>query len=178
MRYLLLPFALFLVACSHEGTPKLPGVYRIDIQQGNIVENEMLARLKPGMDKNQVHFIMGTPSTIDPFHTNRWEYIYTFSKGGGKRKQRHLTLHFEDDKLAYIDGDVTPWLNEPDETTNQPSKIVDVPLRKYKKRGFFGRLINKLPFTGDDAEAEPPEKDQNEDIAEPDTQVDEGLSGP
>ena len=169
---------MFLVACSHEGTPKLPGVYRIDIQQGNIVDSEMLSRLKPGMDKNQVQFIMGTPSLVDPFHTNRWEYIYTFSKGGKHRKQRHITLHFTDDKLAYVDGDVVPGLERPDEITNKPSKIVDVPLRKYKKRGFFSKLIDKLPFTGDGAEAKPPEQAQNKETAEPDTQVDEGLSGP
>ena len=178
MRFLLLSLALFLTACTHEGTFKLPGVYRIDIQQGNIIEKEMLSRLKPGMDKNQVQFIMGTPPLVDPFHTNRWEYIYTFSKGGRQRKQRHITLHFEDNKLAYIDGDVAPGLERPEELTNKPTKIVDVPIRKYKKRGFFGKLVDKLPFTGDDAPEEPPEQEGKQDTAEPDTQVDEGLSGP
>ena len=161
MRYLLPAFVLFLVACSHEGPSKLPGVYRIDIQQGNIVDNEMLSRLKPGMNRNQVQFIMGTPALIDPFHTNRWEYIYTFSKSGRNRKQRHITLHFEDDKLAYIDGDIIPGLERREEITNKPTKIVDVPLRKYKKRGFFSKLIDKLPFVGDDTEPEVQEKTQN-----------------
>ena len=178
MRFLLPALALCLVACSTEGTFKLPGVYRIDIQQGSIVDNEMLSRLKPGMDKNQVQFIMGTPPLVDPFHTDRWEYVYTFSKGGKQRKQRHITLHFEDNKLAYIDGDVVPGLERPEELTSKTTKIVDVPLKKYKRRGFFSKLVSKLPFTGDDAEAEPPEQAQNQDTAEPDTQVDEGLSGP
>ncbi len=178
MRFLLPALALCLAACSHEGTFKLPGVYRIDIQQGSIVDNEMLSRLKPGMDKNQVQFIMGTPPLIDPFHTNRWDYVYTFSKGGRQREQRHITLHFEDDKLAYIDGDVVPGLERPEEITSKTTTIVDVPIKKYKRRGFFGRLFDKLPFTGDDAEAEPPEKEPAQETAEPDTQVDEGLSGP
>ena len=178
MRFLLLTLAFFLTACTHEGTFKLPGVYRIDIQQGSIIDNEMLSRLKPGMDKNQVQFIMGTPPLVDPFHTNRWEYVYTFSKGGRQRKQRHITLYFEDDKLAYIDGDVVPGLERPEELTNKPTKIVDVPLRKYKRRGFFSKLIDKLPFTGDGDTEEPPEQEQKQDTAEPDTQVDEGLSGP
>ena len=178
MRFLLLSLALFLVACSHEGTFKLPGVYRIDIQQGSIIDSEMLARLKPGMDKNQVHFIMGTAPLIDPFHTNRWDYVYTYSKGGRQREQRHITLHFEDDKLAYIDGDVVPGLERPEEITNKPTKVVDVPLRKYKRRGFFGKLINKLPFTGDDEEPEVQEEAQDQEPAEPDTQVDEGVAGP
>lgn len=178
MRLILLSFALVLTACSHEGTFKLPGVYRIDIQQGSIVDNEMLSRLKPGMDKNQVQFIMGTPSLVDPFHTDRWEYVYTFSKGGKQRKQRHITLHFDDDKLAYIDGGVIPGLERPEEITNRPSKIVDVPLKKYKKRGFLSKLIDKLPFTGADAEAEPPEQTQSQETAEPDTRVDSGPGGP
>ena len=158
MRFLLLTLAFFLVACTHEGGYKLPGVYRIDIQQGPIIDSTMLSRLKPGMDKNQVQFIMGTPALIDPFHTNRWEYIYTFSKGGRQRKQRHVTLHFEDDKLAYIDGDVMPGEERPDELTSKSTKIIDVPLGKYKKRGFFGRMIDKV-FTGgdDDTEAVPAE---------------------
>ena len=178
MRFILLTLVFFLTACTHEGTFKLPGVYRIDIQQGTIIDKEMLSRLKPGMDKNQVQFIMGTPPLVDPFHTNRWEYIYTFSKGGRQRKQRHITLHFEDNKLAYIDGDVAPGLERPEELTNKPTKIVDVPIRKYKKRGFFSKLIDKLPFTGDDAPEEPPEQEGKQDTAEPDTQVDEGLSNP
>ena len=108
MRFVSLAAALLLAACANKSDFKLPGVYRIDIQQGNIIEQAMLAKLKPGMDKSQVQFIMGTPSLVDPFHTNQWEYIYTFSKRGGPRKQRHITLHFEDDKLAYLDGDVGP----------------------------------------------------------------------
>ena len=179
MRFLLLSVAFFLVACTHEGTFKLPGVYRIDIQQGSIIDSEMLSRLKPGMDKNQVHFIMGTPPLVDPFHTNRWEYIYTFSIGGRQREQRHITLHFKDDKLAYIDGDVVPGLERPEEITNKPAQVVDVPLRKYKRRGFFSKLVDKLPFTGDgDEEPEIQEKAQNQEPAEPDTQVDEGVAGP
>ena len=158
MRFLLLTLAFFLVGCTHEGGFKLPGVYRIDIQQGPIIDSAMLSRLKPGMDKNQVQFIMGTPALIDPFHTERWEYIYTFSKGGRQRKQRHITLHFEDDKLAYIDGDVAAGAERPEELANTSTRIVDVPLKKHRKRGFFGKFIDKV-FTGgdDDTEAVPAE---------------------
>lgn len=174
MRYWLLPLALFLSACSTEGGFKLPGVYRIDIQQGTIIDSDMLARLKPGMDKNQVQFIMGTPPLVDPFHTDRWEYVYTFSKGGRQRKQRHITLHFEDNKLAYVAGDVVPGLERPDELESKPTKIVDVPIKKYKKRGIFGKMVDKLPFVGDD-EPEAPEPEAQKETTEPDTQVDEGL---
>lgn len=148
----LLPIAVLLAACSHDGGYKLPGVYRIDIQQGNIIEREMLARLKPGMGKNQVKFVMGTPSLVDPFHTDQWEYIYTFSKGGRDRRQRHITLYFKEDKLAYIDGDVVPGLERPDEILSKPTTTIDVLLRKEKRRGFFSKIFNALPFIGDAGE--------------------------
>lgn len=189
MRFVSLAAALLLAACANKSDFKLPGVYRIDIQQGNIIEQAMLAKLKPGMDKSQVQFIMGTPSLVDPFHTNQWEYIYTFSKRGGRRKQRHITLYFEDDKLAYLDGDVVPGLERPeDETLNKPSNTVDVSLRQGNKRGFFGRMFGALPLIGGDDEvatvkpaatdatdaADPPPADD----AAADAKVDDGLEGP
>ena len=185
MRFVPLAAALLLAACAIKSDFKLPGVYRIDIQQGNIIEQAMLAKLKPGMDKSQVQFIMGTPSLVDPFHTNQWEYIYTFSKRGGRRKQRHITLYFEDDKLAYLDGDVVPGLERPeDETLNKPSNTVEVSLRQEKKRGLFGRMIGALPLIGEDDEgptvkpvvadgADPPADDAAADI-----EVDDGLETP
>ena len=188
MRFVPLAAAFLLAACANKSDFKLPGVYRIDIQQGNIIEQAMLAKLKPGMDKSQVRFIMGTPSLVDPFHTNQWEYIYTFSKRGGRRKQRHITLYFEDDKLAYLDGDVVPGLERPeDETLNKPSNTVDVTLPQGKKRGFFGRMLGALPLIGGDDEA-PKVKSSAEDDADAagppvvddtaaDTQVDDGLEG-
>ena len=178
MRFFLLSLAFFLAACSHEGTYKLPGVYRVDVQQGSIIEQEMLSRLKPGMDKNQVKFIMGTPALVDPFHTNRWEYLYTYSKGGRKRQQRHITLHFEDEKLAYIDGGVVPGLERPDEITNKPTKTIDVPLRTKKNRGFFSRMFNVLPFTGDEEAPAAEEKAEDEEAAGTDVQADDTAVAP
>lgn len=186
MRFVPLAAALLLAACANKSDFKLPGVYRIDIQQGNIIEQAMLAKLKPGMDKSQVQFIMGTPSLVDPFHTNQWEYIYTFSKRGGRRKQRHITLYFEDDKLAYLDGDVVPGLERPeDETLNKPSNTVEVSLPQGKKRGFFSRMFGALPLIGGDDET-PTVKPAATDAADPpapngaadDTQVDDGLEAP
>jgi len=150
MRIIFCIFTLFiLAACSSEGTRKLPGVYRIDIQQGNVIEQEMLDKLKPGMEKGQVNFIMGTPTIVDPFHNDRWEYIYTYSKGGKRRQQRHITIYFEEDKLTYLDGSIVIGIRKPPEDYRKERKTVDVPLRKDKK-GFLSKLINVLPFVGDD----------------------------
>ena len=147
--FLILMSLLMVVACARVGEFKLPGVYRVDIQQGNVIEQEMIDKLKPGMDKTRVKFIMGTPAIIDPFHSERWEYLYTFSEGGRRREQIHITLFFdEEEKLAYLDGDVKSALRKPAEGIKQQSNTVDVPLEKSKK-GFFSKLFGAIPFIGD-----------------------------
>ena len=85
-------------------------LYRIDIQQGNVVTPEMVARLKPDMTRQQVRFILGTPLVADPFHPERWDYFYRLDKGGSERARRRLTLGFEADRLVSIldDGPGTP----------------------------------------------------------------------
>ncbi len=80
--------------------------YKIDIQQGNVVTQEMVSKLRQGMTRSQVKFVMGTPLVTDPFHPERWDYFYKFDKGGQAREERRLTLLFEGDKLAKVLGDV------------------------------------------------------------------------
>lgn len=104
----MLAASLTLTGCA---TPvldirRLPFVYRIDVQQGNVVTQEMLAQLKPGMEKNKVRYIMGSPLVVDVFHEDRWDYLYSFQSGSGQREQRRVTLYFKDDRLASIDGNV------------------------------------------------------------------------
>ena len=88
----------------------LPGLtpHKIDIQQGNYVTQEMVAKLKPGMSRSQVRFALGTPLIADPFHPDRWDYIYVLQKKGKVHEQRRIVVVFHDDKLARIEGDVTP----------------------------------------------------------------------
>ncbi len=80
--------------------------YRIDIQQGNFVSQEMAAQLKPGMSKEQVRFVLGTPLVTDIFHAERWDYVYTLDRYGAPRQYRRLAVFFQDGKLARLDGDV------------------------------------------------------------------------
>lgn len=102
-------FALFLSGCSYqEVRPFLPGIYTVDVNQGNIVSQEMIDQLKPGMNKRQVVFLMGTPIGIDPFHDNRWDYIYSSEPGGQPRVQKRVTLLFKADELASLQGDFRP----------------------------------------------------------------------
>lgn len=143
---------LGLSSCATEGDFKLPGVYRIDIQQGSIIDQDMVDKLKPGMDKNQVQFIMGTPPLADPFHANRWDYIYTYSKGGTRREQRHVTLYFKDNKLSHVTGDVVAGVHKAQDDLGPKSTTVEVPANA-RKEGFFHRLFHwgdDTPETGND----------------------------
>jgi outer membrane protein assembly factor BamE len=80
--------------------------YRIDIQQGNVVTQEMLARLRPDMTRQQVRYVMGTPLVADTFHPERWDYFYNLDKAGSPGERRRITLVFEQDRLKRVLGDV------------------------------------------------------------------------
>lgn len=107
MRKLLI-CVLLLAGCQR--MPNLPGLapHQIDIQQGNYVTQEMVAKLKPGMSRSQVRFALGTPLVTDPFHSDRWDYVYVLQKEGRLIEQRHIAVVFQDDKLLRIEGDVKP----------------------------------------------------------------------
>jgi len=80
--------------------------YRMDIRQGNFVSQDMVAQLKPGLSKEQVRFILGTPLVNDMFHADRWDYVYRFQPGSGAAQQRRLSLYFKDGRLERAEGDV------------------------------------------------------------------------
>ena len=101
---------LLLASCSSIEMPKVPGVtpYRMVIQQGNFISQEMVSQLKPGMTREQVRFILGTPLVTDIFHADRWDYVFFREMPNGKREQRNLSVVFEKDKLARVIGDLMP----------------------------------------------------------------------
>lgn len=149
MKQLIIPILLLLASCTavEEGKVKPPLVYRIDIQQGNVVEQEMVAKLKVGMDEKQVKFIMGTPLLIDPFHPERWEYIFSYQKGGKRREQRHVTLHFDDNqKLKGISGDIKVSHLPIEVDDHKSEKSIVVP-EGYNDDTLFEKL---MPEFGDD----------------------------
>jgi len=107
VRPALLTLALAVVAgCTH--VPRIPGItpYKMDIQQGNFVSQEMVAQLKRGMTREQVRYLLGTPLVADIFHEDRWDYVYWREAPDGKREERKVTLFFVDNKLERIAGDV------------------------------------------------------------------------
>lgn len=89
---------------------QFPGVHRIDVQQGNIITQEMIDQLRPGMTKSQVRFIMGTPLVTDSFNPQRWDYYYSLQPGGrGDKTQERITIYFDDsDRLSHFSGDFLP----------------------------------------------------------------------
>lgn len=91
---------LFLTACSF--FPHI--LYKIDVQQGNVVTEEIVEKLKPGMTKSQVLFIMGSPLIVDTFRDNRWDYVYVMRERGDLIEQKRLTIFFNDDKLINIEN--------------------------------------------------------------------------
>lgn len=141
----------FLLACSTTKTlndkmlevaDTLPGVYKIDVHQGNVVTQEMINQLRPGMDKRQVKFILGTPLLVDPFHKDRWDYFYDVKKAGKQLKTERITVIFDTDKLASLKGNFKPSNEFKPMTIN--TEVVDVPKREERKRGFFEKALHAI----------------------------------
>ncbi len=97
---------LLFAGCSN--VPMLPSLkaYKIDVQQGNYITQDMVAKLKPGMTRSQVRYALGTPLIVDPFRTDRWDYFYMFHKAGELTEQRVFTVVFRGDVMERIEGDV------------------------------------------------------------------------
>jgi outer membrane protein assembly factor BamE len=104
-------FALLLLASCGSGRLSGPVLspYRMEIQQGNFITQEMVSQLKLGMTKDQVRFVLGTPLITDSFHADRWDYVFRRQRASSKELEHHkLAVFFQDEKLARIDSDVTP----------------------------------------------------------------------
>lgn len=82
--------------------------HKIDVQQGNYVDQAMLAKLKTGMTKSQVRYVLGTPLVTDPFHPERWDYAYMDRPNGKLKASRRVTVIFEGERLRRLEGDATP----------------------------------------------------------------------
>ena len=94
-----------LCACA---PPQVIQPYRMDIQQGNYISQEMISQLKLGMTKEQVRYVLGTPLVADIFHADRWDYVYYKDPRRGTREGRKIAVVFENGKLARVLGDVVP----------------------------------------------------------------------
>ncbi|MBK8814405.1 MAG: outer membrane protein assembly factor BamE [Methylococcaceae bacterium] len=116
-----------LTSCSNT-LDNLPGVYHIDIQQGNIVDQDMIDQLRPNMTERQVLYILGSPMLVDTFHQKRWDYLYSVQPGGEDRQQKKVSIFFnEENVVSGIQGDFRP--SSGPVTKPSPETTVDVPKR-------------------------------------------------
>lgn len=100
------PFAA-LTAIAVVGAALSGCVYRIDIQQGNLLKDEAIGQVEVGMTRSQVQFLLGTPMVADSFHRDRWDYAYYLRKGRSHDAERRwIVVYFENDRVAKIDRDV------------------------------------------------------------------------
>ena len=100
--------SLLLLSLCGCGAVGFPGVYKINVEQGNIITQEMVDQLKPGMSRRQVRFILGTPLVEDSFNQDRWDYTYITRNGPNVSAEQQLTVHFDGDSLTRFTGTLTP----------------------------------------------------------------------
>lgn len=100
--------APLLAACSSGGIVQTLTPYRIEVVQGNVVTSEQIALLRPGMSRGQTRDIMGSPLLVDPFHADRWDYVFTIRRQGTAAQERVIMLKFENDVLKTIDAPSLP----------------------------------------------------------------------
>lgn len=108
-------FSFLLASCSEMSYPKFSSFtpYKMEIQQGNMITPEMRDKIQTGMSSATVRSILGTPLVADPFHPNRWDYVYTLQKDGKQEGSQRLTLYFKEDRLEKIDDSGIPALAAP-----------------------------------------------------------------
>ncbi len=104
--------AITLSSISACGFVGFPGVYRINVEQGNIIDQEKVDKLKIGMSRRQVRFILGTPLIEDSFNEDRWDYRHTIRNGKNSLLNQRLTVYFDGEKLSRIEGDFSPTPEE------------------------------------------------------------------
>ena len=99
--------SVVLAGCSFK-RPRLPRVHKLTVQQGNVINQDMIDKLRPGMTRSQVAFVMGEPVVRNSFNDDRWDYVYTIELPGVYSTTQTVSLYFVDEQLAYFTGDLVP----------------------------------------------------------------------
>lgn len=159
-RKLMVPLLMLgLAACS--SVPKVVNEYRIDVQQGNILTQDMVAQLRPGLTRDQVRYVLGTPVLMDVFHSKRWDYVYNLQRGDRDQPLlRRFSVFFDDaGLLTRVDGDLE--VGSPADLVVPGSRVQvldlgsapETPVAEVDKKeaapaqkGFWGRMLEKVGF--------------------------------
>lgn len=132
MRSAIIPAAVavlgLLAGCSFNTLTDRINPYRIDVRQGNYVDQEMVAKLKKGMTREQVRFALGTPLVVDTFHPDRWDYVYRYKPGRGEPQQRVISVFFAGDRLDRVEGNIEAGDAQAAAAAPQPerSRVVEI----------------------------------------------------
>ncbi len=168
-RAVIVALALALAACQTQSPTPSPlvqfvddyvpiitqfGVYKLDINQGNYLSQDMVDKLKVGQTKPQVRGVLGTPLVVSAFRDNRWDYVYEFRRAGRVREHRLFTVYFKDDLLARWEGDeMPPSVQE----LNRVAATRSLPEDPYgQDAGVVGKIIDFFKKIADPAAAATP----------------------
>jgi outer membrane protein assembly factor BamE len=145
-----------IAACSYK--PSFINEYKIDIQQGNVLTQEMVSQLKPGQTRDQVRFLLGTPLVTDIFHQQRWDYVYRYLNGQtGQVESRKFTVYFDNEgRLERVAGDVATGESGDLNAPVIKNRLVDLgslspeqaekPLPPREPPSYYRRFMDMLGF--------------------------------
>jgi outer membrane protein assembly factor BamE len=119
-----------------------PFVYKMTVQQGNIITEEMVDALEPGMTKSQVRYLLGTPLLTDLFHADRWDYVYTIRRGHQEMDVKPFAVFFKDDALVRVEGYIRP---DPQRAADRQPQDLLVSVPDWDgDEGFFRKTLTKV----------------------------------
>jgi outer membrane protein assembly factor BamE len=155
-RKLMVPAVLLgLAACS--SVPKLVNEYRIDVQQGNVITQDMVAQLRPGLTRDQVRYALGSPVLTDIFHNRRWDYVYHLQRGTSEQPlTRRFAVFFDEaGLLVRVAGDLEAA--QPADLAVPASRVQIIDLgsapeavaetaapKVPAEKGWLGRMMEKV----------------------------------
>jgi outer membrane protein assembly factor BamE len=110
-RFFLFVVASCLAACSTAGGDSVwwrIKPYQADVVQGNVVTQETLSQLRPGLSRDQTRMLLGSPLLADAFHGDRWDYVFNLRRQGMATQNRRVTVYFDKDRVSRFDADAVP----------------------------------------------------------------------
>lgn len=137
--------ALLITACSNPGVI-VPNVHKINIQQGNVVTHESLEKISIGMSKRQVSLILGMPFINDPFHNDRWDYVYTLTLGHNETEKNQVTIVFDNDTVSQVIAEINSDFYTDTQRHDASSVTIDVPPRPPENRTLVQKVTNFFTF--------------------------------
>ena len=135
--------SLWLGGCWFPGSRL---VHKIDVQQGNVLTQDDINLLEPGMTRRQVQFIMGSPMVSDVVHQDRWDYIYRLKPGYGDVTEDRVSVFFDGNSLERIEGTMYPAPEGKNAPARPKQVTLVVPTQERVERGVFNKLWHWLTF--------------------------------